>query len=352
MISDSSNSDGPLIAGLIGHSSAMREVHLLTQKAAKSDASVLLMGETGTGKELVASALHHLSPRSAGPLIKVNCGALPETLLESELFGHVEGSFTDAKRSRTGRFEAAHTGSIFLDEVNSTSSFLQVKLLRVLQEREFERVGDSKSIKVDVRVIAASNRDLVKEVDEGRFRADLYWRLNVIPINIPPLRWRRDDIEPLIQHFLAIYSNENHSTIRTVHPEAMKVMQEYNWPGNVRELQNYIERAVVLGSGSELTVELLPSVVTDRNETPATSFQGADNRSLIEEIVHNGILSANGDAEDLHSRIVDPVERELILQVMRGCNQVRIQAAKRLGINRNTLAKKLEQFGLDDDKKE
>jgi transcriptional regulator with PAS, ATPase and Fis domain len=344
--------DRPPLPGLIGTSDAMRQVFRLTRRAARSDASVLLLGETGTGKELIAKALHSLSARSGGPLVRVNCGALPETLLESELFGHVRGSFTDASRDRTGRFEAAHTGTIFLDEINSTSSFLQVKLLRVLQEREFERVGASKSIKVDVRVVAASNCILQKEVDEGRFRADLYWRLNVIPIHIPPLRWRRDDIAPLVRNFLHVYNQANNGLLTSIHPDAMHALQEYNWPGNVRELQNYIERAVVMADGEELNLDLLPEVFSGGREQSATTFKGADNGSLIEEFVHNGIASANGDAEDLHARIVDPVERELIVQVMRSCKQVRIQAAKRLGINRNTLKKKLEVFGIESDSDE
>ena len=182
---------GPPIPGIIGLGPAMEDVYRITRRVAKSNASVLLLGETGTGKELIATAIHRLSGRNTGPFVKVNCGALSESLLESELFGHVRGSFTGAVNNRTGRFEAAHTGSIFLDEINSTSLLLQVKLLRVLQEREFERVGDTATVRVDTRVIAASNRDLMEEVEAGRFREDLYWRLNVVPIYIPPLRLRR-----------------------------------------------------------------------------------------------------------------------------------------------------------------
>jgi len=182
---------GPPIPGIIGSSPAMQDVYRLTRRVARSNASVLLLGETGTGKELIATAIHRLSDRGSGPLVKVNCGALSESLLESELFGHVRGSFTGAINNRTGRFEAAHTGTIFLDEINSTTLHLQIKLLRVLQEREFERVGDTQTVRVDTRVIAASNRDLMNEVQEDRFREDLYWRLNVVPIDIPPLRDRR-----------------------------------------------------------------------------------------------------------------------------------------------------------------
>ena len=200
---------GPPIPTLIGHSEAMHSVYQTVRRVANSDTSVLLLGETGTGKELIATAIHRLSARNGGPFVRVNCGALSESLLESELFGHVRGSFTGAIANRTGRFEAAHGGSIFLDEVNSTSSHLQVKLLRVLQEREFERVGDTETIRVDTRVIAASNRDLWQEVLDERFREDLYWRLNVVPIEIPPLRQRRDDIRLLIAHFLRAYNETN-----------------------------------------------------------------------------------------------------------------------------------------------
>src|SRR5262245_18387806 len=203
------NETGPPIAGLIGSSPAMEAVYRITRKLAKTNASVLLMGETGSGKEMIASAIHRLSLRSSGPFVKGNCGALSDSLLESELFAHVRGAFTGAVNHRTGRFQSAHTGTIFLDEINSTSLFLQVKLLRVLQEREFERVGDTTTNRVDVRVIAASNRDLYAEVDAERFREDLYWRLNVVPVVIPPLRMRREDIPALVAHFLNYYSEKN-----------------------------------------------------------------------------------------------------------------------------------------------
>ena len=243
--------DSPILR-LIGQSDAMKRVYQLTRLSAQSSASVLLMGETGTGKELISSALHQLSDRSTGPFVRVNCGALTESLLESELFGHVRGSFTDAVSDRTGRFEAAHGGTIFLDEINSTSSTLQVKLLRVLQEREFERVGDTKTIPVDVRVVAASNCDLAQEVADGRFREDLYWRLNVLPIKLPPLRRREGDIELLVRHFLEGYSQSCGRTIDKIDDDAMQALTAYQWPGNVRELQNYVERAVVFSSGESV----------------------------------------------------------------------------------------------------
>ena len=234
----------------------MAEVYRITRQVARSNASVLLLGETGTGKELIAKAIHELSNRRERPFIRVNCGALSESLLESELFGHVRGAFTGAIDNRTGRFEAAHKGTIFLDEINSTTLHLQVKLLRVLQEREFERVGDTQTVRVDTRVIAASNRDLMEEVRSERFREDLYWRLNVVPIEIPPLRQRREDIPALAMHFLNAYNEANDRYVVHIQREALEAMQDYHWPGNVRELQNYVERAVVMADGDELTLQL------------------------------------------------------------------------------------------------
>ena len=239
----------------------MQDVYRLTRQVAQSNASVLLLGETGTGKELIANAIHRLSPRGSGPFVRVNCGALAENLLESELFGHVRGAFTGAIDNRIGRFEAAHTGTVFLDEVNSTTPKLQVKLLRVLQEHEFERVGDTQTIRVDTRVIAASNRDLPEEVEAGRFREDLYYRLNVVTIYLPPLRERREDIPELVAHFIRIYNQENDRHVPRIEPAAMQALVDYDWPGNVRELQNYIERAIVLAPGSELTRDLLPEAI-------------------------------------------------------------------------------------------
>ncbi|MEX1041946.1 MAG: sigma-54 dependent transcriptional regulator [Pirellulaceae bacterium] len=345
----SSLGNEPPIPGLIGSSQAMADVYRLTRKVAQTNASVLLLGETGTGKEMIASAVHRLSGRASGPFVKVNCGALSESLLESELFGHMRGAFTGAVSNRTGRFEAAHGGSIFLDEINSTTLHLQVKLLRVLQEREFERVGDTNTIRVDTRVIAASNRHLLEEVDDGKFREDLYWRLNVVPIRIPPLRERREDIPELVAHFLNVYSEINDRHVVHIQHEAMRALQDHHWPGNVRELQNYVERAVVLAEGDELTVELLPPEVRHGDQRAGSSmFRGAtDLESLTFEVVQQGLGEAHADAEDLHSRIVNRVEKELIAQVMAACNNVQTKAATRLGINRNTLHKKLKEYNLD-----
>jgi DNA-binding NtrC family response regulator len=334
------------LPGIIGSSTAMQEVYRLTRQVARSRASVLLLGETGTGKELIAHAIHEHSQRRNRPFVRVNCGALSESLLESELFGHVRGAFTGAIDNRTGRFEAAHTGTIFLDEINSTTPHLQVKLLRALQEREFERVGDTQTIRVDTRVIAASNRDLLGEVAAGRFREDLYYRLNVVPIHLPPLRERRDDIPQLVAHFLDLYNEQNDRYVAHVEERALTALQQYHWPGNVRELQNYVERAVVMAPGDELTSELLPPVVTT-GRLPRKLGVQLDFQGLAEELVHVGLADAGSDADDVHTRIVDRVEREVIAQVLHECNGVQIKAASRLGINRNTLHKKLKQYGLD-----
>jgi transcriptional regulator with PAS, ATPase and Fis domain len=329
----------------------MQAVFEKTRRVAQSNASVLLLGETGTGKELIATAIHRLSRRASAPFVKVNCGALSESLLESELFGHVRGSFTGAVNNRTGRFEAAHTGSIFLDEINSTSLLLQVKLLRVLQEREFERVGDTQTITVDTRVIAASNRNLADEVAAGRFREDLYWRLNVVPIDIPPLRDRREDIPDLVAFFLRHYNQANDRQIQEVDPEALKALQAYHWPGNVRELQNYIERAVVMAESDRLSIDLLPEYLTGSKANPtgdAAWLAGADFEQLVPLVVQRGLKEAPGDAENLHAKVVDRIEKELIAQVLDACQQVQTKTATRLGINRNTLHKKMKDYSLGD----
>jgi transcriptional regulator with PAS, ATPase and Fis domain len=341
------SASGPPIRGIIGSGPAMEKVYRLTRQVAKSNASVLLLGETGTGKELIAKAVHQLSPRGTGPFVRVNCGALSESLLESELFGHVRGSFTGAIDNRTGRFEAAHTGTVFLDEINSTTPKLQVKLLRVLQEREFERVGDTQTIRVDTRVIAASNRDLLEEVEGDRFREDLYYRLNVVPIHLPPLRERREDIPELISHFLNAYNEENDRYVVHIDRKAMEALQDYVWPGNVRELQNYIERAVVMAPGDELTCELLPDTVLGQRRPRSARFKEPDLETLVFELVQQALATAGPQEDALHTKVVNKVERELIAQVLATCDNVQIKAAARLGINRNTLHKKLKEYDLE-----
>jgi DNA-binding NtrC family response regulator len=338
----------PPIRGLIGASPAMLEVYAMTRRVALSNASVLLLGETGTGKELIAKAIHELSNRGSGPFVRVNCGALSESLLESELFGHVRGAFTGAVANRTGRFEAAHTGTIFLDEINSTNPKLQVKLLRVLQEREFERVGDTETIRVDTRVIAASNRDLLDEVAKEHFREDLYYRLNVVPIQLPPLRARRDDIPLLVTHFLEHYNDANDRYVVHIAKDALDALVKYHWPGNVRELQNVVERCVVMASGDEITLDLLPPVM--RGEQPASPLpgRGGDLDSLARTLVEQGLATAGPNDDNIFDRVVSRVERELISQMLAVCGGVQLKAAARLGINRNTLRKKLVEHGLDE----
>ncbi len=343
-------SNGPPITGLIGNSPAMQKVYALTRRVARSNASVLLLGETGTGKELIAKAIHQTSQRATGPFVRVNCGALSESLLESELFGHVRGSFTGAVANRTGRFEAAHTGTIFLDEINSTTPKLQVKLLRVLQEREFERVGDTQTVRVDTRVVAASNRDLLEVVEAGEFREDLYYRLNVVPIHLPPLRERLEDIAELIGFFLTYYNEENDRYVTHIDPKALQYLQQYHWPGNVRELQNYVERAVVMANGDELTCDLLPEIVL-RGPRPRAAVRNRplDLEGLTFELVQQGLVSAGDQEDNLHAKVVNRVERELISQVMMSCDNIQTKAATKLGINRNTLHKKLKEYGLDEE---
>jgi len=342
--------DSTPLDGIIGTSLAMRKVYQLTRKVAKSNASVLLLGETGTGKELIANAIHQLSQRSNGPFVKVNCGALSESLLESELFGHVRGAFTGAVNNRTGRFEAAHSGTIFLDEINSTSLELQVKLLRVLQEREFERVGDTQTISVDTRVIAASNRDLMSEVRAGNFREDVYWRLNVVPVEIPPLRDRREDIPQLLTFFLQQYNDVNDRYVVHIQPAVTEAMQQYSWPGNVRELQNYVERAVVLANGDEFTTDLLPpSVLSNQPEQlSADGDASEDLAGLSFRTVQQGLRELADKDGNLYNEIVDRIERELIQQVLAACGGTRTKAAIQLGINRNTLHKKIKDLRINE----
>lgn len=339
--------DSDSLPGVVGKSPAMREVYRLTRLVAPTRASVLLIGETGTGKEVIARSIHRLSPRMDGPYVRVNCGALNESLLESELFGHVKGAFTGAIDNKTGRFEAAHGGTIFLDEINSMSPKLQVKLLRVLQEREFERVGESRTIRVDTRVIAATNQHLEEEIQAGRFRDDLYYRLNVVPIYLPPLRERREDIPALAKFFLERYSEENRRETPTFVNSVMKLLCDYDWPGNVRELENCMERAAVLCEGDEVRPEVLGPVTGAQRRLKAGGSRATDVQSLIQSLVRAGIQSVPEDSSRLYASIVDAVERELIEQVMQLSNGVQVKAAKWLGINRNTLHKKWDFYTRD-----
>ncbi len=333
--------DAPL-PSVVGDSPAMRSVYRLTRLVATSRASVLLVGETGTGKEVIARNIHRLSPRGDGPYVRVNCGALTESLLESELFGHVKGAFTGAVDNKTGRFEAAHGGTIFLDEINSMSPKLQVKLLRVLQEREFERVGESRTIRVDTRVIGATNQFLEDEIAAGRFREDLYYRLNVVPVYLPPLRERTEDIPPLARFFLERYCEENRRDPPEIPQAILERLKQYDWPGNVRELENCVERAVVLSHNQPLQFEqMLPG--HERRMRSAGS-KSADLDAMIQQLIQVAVQRLPDDDGNLYNRLIRGVERELLEQVLPLCDNVLVKAAARLGINRNTLHKKLSEF--------
>jgi DNA-binding NtrC family response regulator len=338
---------GPPIPGLIGSSPAMQRCCRLVRQVAPSNAPVLLLGETGTGKELIARAIHRLSARSSGPFIRVNCGALHENLLESKLFGHVHGASTAAVDNRDGHFKAAHTGTIFLSDLNLTTSRVQIELLRVLQEVQFHGLGSAGTAPLDVRVIAAGGRDLREAIDAGQFCEELYYRLNVVAIYLRPLRERREDIPLLVGHFLRTCNEQNLHRVAHVQPKAMEVFCGYDWPGNVRELQNYVERAMVLATGDELTCDLLPEVVLGKNPQQIGRPRPANLDALITELIAQGIAAAGPRAENLSAAIVNRVEKELILRVLSECDNVQTKAADRLGINRNTLRKKLEEYGLE-----
>ena len=283
-------------ANFIGKSPRMVEVFETIRKTADSLSTVLVTGESGTGKELVAQAIHQESPRRTGPFVSVNCGAIPETLMESELFGHLKGAFTGAVATTTGLFSAADGGSLFLDEITEVPQSVQVKLLRAIQEREIRRVGDTRDTRVDVRLIAASNRDVAKAVAEGSLREDLFYRLNVIPIHLPPLRERREDIPPLVAHFIQKISAELGKSVRGVTPEALAILEQHRWPGNIRELENVIERALVLGSGEILEAGALPADLQRPHDGPDVPLEippdGLDLETTLDRIEHRYIQMA------------------------------------------------------------
>lgn len=340
------------LENLIGQSKTVQQVLATAATAAKSNAPILISGETGTGKELVANVIHYNSPRSKGPLVKVNCGALPETLLESELFGHVKGAFTGAIQNRKGRFELADKGTLFLDEVAEMSPRVQVKVLRVLQEGEFEPVGGTRTLRVDVRIVAATNKDLKEAIREGKFRQDLYYRLHVVPIHLPPLRERREDIPLLVDHFLEKYNHENGKSVTKITREVLDRLLEYAWPGNVRELENCIEHAVVMSPGNTLTTSLLPSEIQARSGGRRTEDRGrhgpassADLEAQIRVLIERTYPTAEDSAtarEQLHAAI----ERTIIARALAEGMSQRTLAAK-LGLSRTTLRKRIEEYGVD-----
>ena len=308
---------------IIGKNHRMQEIYELLPVVAQSKSTVLIEGESGTGKELIAEAIHLNSPRRAGPFIKVNCAALAEGILESELFGHVKGAFTGAIADKKGRFELANKGTIFLDEVGETSLHTQVKLLRVLQEEEFERVGGTESIKVDVRVIAATNKNLTKALENGQFRDDLYYRLRVVPISLPPLRERKDDVPYLVKHFVNKFNKEMNKEINNVSPKVMDFLMEYNYPGNIRELENILEHGFVRCQGNTILIEHLPKDIFKSTERmPEVVFGESDNPLMI-------------------------LEREFILKILNQHNWRQGEVAKRLKISRATLWRKIKQLKID-----
>jgi PAS domain S-box-containing protein len=306
--------------GLIGESTAMQQVYELIDNVARSDAPVMIQGQSGTGKELVARAIHESGPRRDRPFIKVNCAALNENLMESELFGHVKGAYTGADRQRIGRFEAAHEGTLFLDEIGDIPASIQVKLLRVLEEKEIERVGDHRPIAVDVRFITATHRDLEAHIRNGRFREDLFFRINVFPIHCPDLSQRREDIPLLVQHFIRQNALKNHKDIVGLSQDAMEALSAYDWPGNVRELRNTIEYALVLcKSGTIETAHLPPKI--SRPSSPARSNQ------------------------DRH--LPSPAKRDDLLRVLRQVGGNQSEAARILGVSRVTVWKRIKKYGID-----
>ncbi len=310
---------------MIGKNDKIQEIFRLVKDVATTNTTILINGESGVGKELIANAIHYNSARVKRPFVKVNCGVLAESLLESELFGHVRGAFTGAIKDKIGRFEMANGGTLFLDEIGDISLNMQLKLLRVLQEGEFERVGGTETIKVDVRIIAATNKDLKKAIKEGTFRQDLFYRLNVIPITVPPLRERKDDIKYLVNHFIEKFNRVYGKTIQEVEPKAMELIEEYDYPGNIRELENLIERIVVLDKKGKITAEDLPSYIRQNEEEDYPS-----------EV----------DFDEGLSNIVDSYERNLIIKALEQNKYNKFQTAKMLKMNRSTFMSKLKKYGI------
>jgi len=336
------------IDNVIGVSKPMQEVFAEVHQVAPSQATVLLRGESGTGKEAIARAIHYLSPRKDGPFIKVNCTALSETLLESELFGHEKGAFTGAQAERKGRFELAHGGTLFLDEIGDISPAFQAKLLRVLQEREFERVGGNRTIKVDVRLITATNRDLEKAVARGEFRADLYFRINVVSIFLPPLRERRDDIPPLITHFLARFNKDNRADL-SLAPEAMTIMLNCYWPGNVRELENCLERAATMARGRRIEELNFPCV----HHRCLTQALHASTATVIAVPVDSIAIAPAPIREHTVTAVAEEPrprgasERERLIEAMEQCGWVQAKAARMLNLTPRQMAYALQKHDID-----
>jgi len=324
---------------LVGESPAMRAVHEMVARVADSPSTVLITGESGTGKELIAKALHQGSSRRDKPLIKVNCAAIPKDLVESELFGYERGAFTGAVGSKPGRFELADTGTLFLDEIGEVPVEMQVKLLRALQESEFERVGGIKTLKVDVRLVAATNRDLKQLITEGRFREDLYYRLAVVPIALPPLRERREDIPLLVRHFIDKYDQRLGKRVEAIEPEALQLLMDYAWPGNIRELENLMERSVLFADGPQILASALPDALRERGVHPPSPIAG---------VGHLGAIAAPSGAsmKEIVRQAQAELEKELIARALEETGGNVTRAAKRLQISRKSLQVKMKELGL------
>lgn len=336
------------VDSIVGGSAAIRRLLGLAATAARSRSSVLITGETGTGKELIANVVHYNSDRATGPLVKVNCGALPETLLETELFGHVKGAFTGAVRDYEGRFRTAEGGTLFLDEVSEMSPRLQVKFLRVLQEHQLEPVGSSKTITVDVRIVAATGRDLRAEIRAGRFRQDLFYRLNVIPIHLPPLRDRREDIPLLVDNFLEKYNREANRQVTQVPREVLDALLAHSWPGNVRELENCIERAVVMSPDNTVSLELIPEEIREgRPDFPTNpdTEKVADPQSELRQAVVRFLVSRN-DPSGIRDALLESVEETLLRYLLDSSQYSQRELADLLAMSRVTLRKKLSHYNL------
>jgi formate hydrogenlyase transcriptional activator len=349
--------------GIVGQSAAVRQVLHLVETVASSDSTVLLLGETGTGKELVARAIHQLSRRNERPLVKLNCAAIPSGLLESELFGHERGAFTGAVAPKTGRLELAHQGTLFLDEVGDIQPELQPKLLRALQEREFERLGSSRTIKVDVRLVAATNCDLNAMVADKRFRSDLYYRLNVFPIRIPPLRERREDIPFLVRHFVEKYARQMGKEITTISASSMRILMQWHWPGNIRELENLIERAVIMTSGTTLAVSTPESQsISAKGSIDIRESEEQDRVVRILGKLLDRALASNENrpvqaAELLPEETASTVpamarfdEQNAIVRTLRDTNGKvggPNGAAARMGLKRTTLITRMKKLGIE-----
>jgi Nif-specific regulatory protein len=336
---------------IIGRSTVMQQVFSILETVAPSDATILVRGETGTGKELIAAAVHNISPRKNGPFIKLNCAAISETLLESELFGHEKGAFTDAKEMRKGRFELADGGTLFLDEIGDITPALQVKLLRILQEQEFERVGGTKTIKTNVRLVAATNRNLEKMVKNGEFREDLFYRLNVIPVNLPPLRERYEDIQLLIEHYLKKYMREHHKEMYFSKP-ALEILLEYPWPGNIRELQNTMERIVLICPQGELQPEMLNHVMPfnfQKMHMPQESVTVEEKPAkTTEHETSEPEVSREVEAEASLTKIsLQEMEKEAIIKALIENRGIQTKAAKQLGMTPRQIGYKIKKYDIE-----